>query len=91
MGYWNYRIVKKTNEYGEYYAIHEAFYNNDGSLWAVTEDGVDIGGENIEDMREAYEMMVEAFDEPVINYEDVPGDDMSDEDYFLLAQEDEDE
>ena len=44
--HWNYRIVRKTEEFGGRvhvtYAIHEVHYNEDGSIWAVTEDPVSL-------------------------------------------------
>lgn len=49
---WNYRLCKKTHRTeteitGEItcvsYEIHEAYYNDDGGIWAVTEDAVTVG------------------------------------------------
>lgn len=49
---WNYRLCKKTHR-GDTndpnkvtcvsYEIHEAYYNKDGSVWAITEDPVTVG------------------------------------------------
>ena len=68
---WNYRLVRiPSGEKDEtYYRIHEAFYENDGRCYAVTMDGVDIGGETIEECKRAYKMMSEAFNKPVLDYE----------------------
>lgn len=49
---WNYRLCKKTHRTNTTkpeeitcvsYEIHEAYYNDDGGLWAVTESPVTIG------------------------------------------------
>ena len=45
---WDYRLCRKTHDDGHggkivSYGIHEAFYNEDGSLWAVTENEVTVG------------------------------------------------
>lgn len=49
---WNYRLCKKTHRTDENdpdkiicvsYEIHEAYYNDDGEIWAVTEDAVTVG------------------------------------------------
>lgn len=49
---WNYRLCKKTHRTAVKdpeeiicvsYEIHEAFYNKDGGIWAVTEEPVTVG------------------------------------------------
>jgi len=49
---WNYRVCKTTTTgvYGNdkpwtniSYAMHEAFYNSDGEIWAITENPVTVG------------------------------------------------
>ena len=57
MNNWNYRIVRhpairiEDEEVSdEFLAVHEAFYNKDGTLFAITEDPVIPMGENFEDL-----------------------------------------
>lgn len=49
---WNYRLCKKTHRTDEKtpdkitcitYEIHEAYYNSDNEIWAVTEGPVTVG------------------------------------------------
>ena len=65
---WNYRIVRHlAADSSEYYCIHEAYYDRNGQCDALTENGVDIGGDTIEECQHAYEMMAEAFKLPVLD------------------------
>ena len=66
---WNYRVVRKkyTNtidkkEKTTYrYAIHEAYYDQNGYVGTITQDPIEPFGENIEELRHAWVMMSEAF------------------------------
>jgi hypothetical protein len=79
---WNYRVVRKRyvkpdtgvrNERASYtYAIHEAYYDNNGYVGAITQDPVEPFGENIEELRHAWVMMVEAFGQPILDFETIP-------------------
>ena len=56
---WNYRVIRKRNVYIDptdqkervnyTYAIHEAYYDKNGHVGAITQDPVEPFGENIED------------------------------------------
>ena len=79
---WNYRIVRKKYVYTDpeskkervdyTYAIHEAFYDNNGNVGAITQDHVAPFGDNIEDMRHSWVMMTEAFGQPFLDYDSIP-------------------
>ena len=79
---WNYRVVRKKsiyidptnkNERVDYaYAIHEAYYDKNGHVGAVTKDPVEPFGENIEELRHSWVMMAEAFGQPILDYDNVP-------------------
>jgi hypothetical protein len=79
---WNYRIVRKKNIYIDptdkkervdyTYAIHEAFYDNNGRVGTITQDPVEPFGENIEDLRHSWVMMAEAFGKPILDYDYIP-------------------
>jgi hypothetical protein len=79
---WNYRVVRKRHiradpknnkEKVDYtYAIHEAFYDDDGYVGAVTQDPVEPFGENIEELRHSWVMMAEAFGRPILDYDNIP-------------------
>ncbi len=64
---WNYRIVKKENVYG----IHEAFYDSDGKIEAITENAVNPHGETKDDLIEDLDLMLRAVFKDVIDYESV--------------------
>ena len=58
-----------------YYAIYEVYYNDGGKPYMLTEDAVAVSGESLEDLREGYDQMRQAFGAPVLDYDkDFPGD-----------------
>ena len=70
---WNHRIVKRsyTNpKWDDTYSIHEAHYDEDGPAHSITEEAIVPSGETPEELKEELEMMLKAFDEPILNYED---------------------
>ncbi len=79
---WNFRIVRKRfvnsvtdgrNQRASYtYAIHEAYYDNNGYVGAITQDPVEPFGENIEELRHTWVMMAEAFGQPILDFETIP-------------------
>ena len=79
---WNYRVVRKKTIYigptdkkerVDYtYAIHEAYYDKNGHVGAITQDAVEPFGENIEELRHSWVMMAEAFGQPILDYDNIP-------------------
>jgi len=79
---WNYRVVRKKNIYIDptdkkervdyTYAIHEAYYDKNGHVGAITQDPVEPFGENIEELRHSWVMMAEAFVRPILDYDNIP-------------------
>jgi hypothetical protein len=79
---WNYRVVRKRNtwidpedkkERGGYsYAIHEAYYDTNARVGAITQGPVEPFGENMEELRHAWVMMAEAFGQPILDYDNIP-------------------
>ena len=74
---WHYRIVKTT--YRETatphvsYAIHEAFTDDAGKVWAITEDPVDVSGDTPEEVVKALEdMLADAETHSVLDRDRVP-------------------
>lgn len=72
---WNYRVCKRTYRDEKYeettYAIHEAYYNKNGEIYAITENGVSIIGEDVEDLGLAYERMGKAFEKDIIDMDNI--------------------
>lgn len=77
---WNYRVVRKRNvspdtkdERINYtYAIHEAYYDNNGHVGTITQEPIGPFGENIEELRHVWVMMAEAFGLPILDFENIP-------------------
>lgn len=79
---WNYRVVRKKHVYTDSmdkkeridytYAIHEAYYDNNGHVGAITQDPVEPFGNDIEDLRHSWVMMAEAFGQPILDYDNIP-------------------
>ena len=79
---WNYRVVRKRIVYTDpkdkkervdyTYAIHEAYYDNNGHVGAITQDSVEPFGDNIEDLRHSWVMMAEAFGQPILDCGNIP-------------------
>ncbi len=79
---WNYRVVRKKHVYVhptdkkervDYtYGIHEAYYDDNGHVGAITQDPVEPFGENIEELRHSWVMMAEAFGKPILDHDNIP-------------------
>ena len=76
---WNYRIGKKTVEYEfdgrkeseDIYGIYEAYYNDDGEIYATTVEGMEPHGETLEELKSDFEMMQEAFNKEVLDLDTI--------------------
>lgn len=67
MSYWNLRVVKETLPDGEdFYSVREVFYNDDDTIYAYTEDPVDISGGSIEELREYTKWILNCLDKPIL-------------------------
>ena len=64
---WNYRLMRHTDAFGrEYYAIHEAYYNDVGEVTAWTDDAASPMGQTLEEVREELDRMLRAIDYPIV-------------------------
>jgi hypothetical protein len=73
MSYWNHRIVRRVYDSGEAsYGIHEAFYDYEDRVRAITADPVGPEGETLEELRESYVELAEAFGRPVLDHDKIP-------------------
>jgi tetrahydromethanopterin S-methyltransferase subunit H len=67
MSHWNHRVVKERLRDGtDWYSVREVFYNNDGSIYAYTEEPVDICGESVENMREYCQWVMDCLDKDIL-------------------------
>ena len=63
---WNYRLVKEASEMEDYISLCEVYYDDDkrpAMYCAAT-----IGGETIDETKEVYQMIKEAFKAPVLTF-----------------------
>ncbi len=76
---WNYRIIRHkdpASETGEYYAIHEVFYDDiDNGVTiteslSVTQEPVALHGESMDDLLRNLEQQKQAFTRATLNFED---------------------
>lgn len=65
---WNYRIIKKKTEgFDEvYYEMHEVYYNDDGSIYALTENPIAPYGATIKELKQSLSYMQAAFEKKVL-------------------------
>lgn len=68
---WNYRVISFKDEStltGRFLKIQEVYYKKDGGLRAYAE--AEVGGEDLDELRQDLEMQAKALSAPVINEED---------------------
>lgn len=68
---WNYRIVKKIENNECFYGIHEVYYHKDGSFRTCTVNPIEPFGETVDELKKDIELMMKAFELPVLNYEEI--------------------
>ena len=90
MSHWNHRILQETLPTGElWFSIRETFYNDDGSIYAYTEQPIDVSGYSVDEIRETLQWMLTCLDKPVLVENEVEFVDSSlgvDEDDAILDQ-----
>lgn len=94
---WNYRVVKKPVDTptslggGQHYiyGIHEAYYNEDGEVWGITQTPIELSAEHINELKINWLMLMEAFSAPILNYNDICADDGPSPDFEIPSEDDE--
>lgn len=67
MSHWNHRVVRETLSDGSYfYSVREVFYNDDGTIYAYTQEPVDICGDTIDDIKEYTQWILNCLDKPML-------------------------
>lgn len=75
---WNFRICKETKGKVVKYSIHEAYYNDDGEIWGVTDDETGVASfrdpvwpeteeDRLWEMKQTIDWMLEAFEKDIID------------------------
>jgi len=63
---WNYRIVEACEFDYSIFTVREVYYNDDGSIKSISETGITPYGETKGELREDINLMLKAFDKPVL-------------------------
>ena len=67
---WNYRIMKRRNEIGEYeFAVYEVYYDEGGNLCGWTENPLTPTCLSEDDLRHELTIMMEAFKKETLEYD----------------------
>jgi hypothetical protein len=66
MSHWNHRVIKEQLAGEDWYSVREVFYNDDDSIYAYTEEPVDICGESIENLREYLQWCLASLDKDIL-------------------------
>jgi hypothetical protein len=65
---WNYRVVRHVGVDGDvYYQIHEVYYDDDGKITAMTENGMAPLGETTTELQMELNRMIECMAKPVLD------------------------
>ena len=67
---WNYRVMKHTDGMGEWYFLHEVYYDK-GKVVNCTENPIAPFGETPKELQQNLDLMKKAFDKPTLSYEDM--------------------
>ena len=67
MGKWNYRIVRKGNDF----AIYEVYYNDNGKPFAFTDEPCRPWGESLDELKTDMKYFQEALSAPVLDSQDL--------------------
>ena len=64
---WNHRVIKEILKDGsEWFSIREVYYNDDGSIYAYTQEPIDIAGESLDELREYLQWCLSCLEAPVL-------------------------
>ena len=63
---WDYRIVKMTIDGENLYQIHEAYYNKNNELCAISKDPMNPHGNTVEELGHDLNMMSQAFNQSAL-------------------------
>lgn len=76
MSHWNHRVIKESLNGEDWYSVREVFYNSDGSIYAYTDEPVEVSGDSIKELREYAQWILDCLDKPVLVDGDVEFVDM---------------
>ena len=65
--FWNYRVI----EHDRFFAIHEAYYNDNGDKTAISEDPMHPQGETLKELKNDMKYFLQAFNRPVLKKDEI--------------------
>ncbi len=69
--YWNYRVLMLNNKQGgTYFEVHEVHYDENDVPYAWAESHNILVGDTLDELKESYEYMSKAFENPVLKVVD---------------------
>jgi len=70
---WNYRLIRRRMKGETFYAVHEAYYDDNKKVWAITQDPSPARGDSRDEVLEALgRMIVDILRAPILDYNKVP-------------------
>ena len=67
MSHWNHRVVKqKLTDGTDWFSVREVFYNDDGTIFAYSEDPIEISGESIDELRQSAQWVLACLDKEIL-------------------------
>jgi len=64
---WNYRVI----EHDGLFYIHEAYYNDNGDITAISEDPMHPQGETPEELKNDMKYFLQAFNRPTLKKDEI--------------------
>ena len=76
---WNYRVIRNRErdqmdpkKWVYWFAIHEAYYDDHGRIWAISKDAMGPHGETFAELRSDFTGFMAAFQKPALDYWRLP-------------------
>jgi len=70
---WNYRLVRRKFNKETFYGVHEAFYDKNQKVWAITEEPMRVFEDSRAEVLETLATMIkDVLRAPVLDYDKVP-------------------
>lgn len=63
---WNYRVIHSVEQGEDWYAIHEVYYDAEGTPKDMTVEPVAVGGGTLDELREDIDRYQVALERPVL-------------------------
>ena len=68
MQHWNYRIIETGSGMFE---IREVYYNEDGTIFAISEEAEGVSGESLEDLKLGLDYVSKAMNAPILKESEI--------------------